>query len=436
MGQDLLTLSIEGLQTPLYPWVATQLADALNVSAADLPRGRELSEVARRHLAKPQQAQDIYRELRNVFRDLEPIATPEPLSQLAKMSCFRLYVTTTFDLMTERAIDEERFEGQRQTLVFSYAPNDKQDLPREFNRLNRPAVFHLMGRLSGTPGSYAITREDILEFINSLDVKTEDSPHFLFDKLRFSNLLIIGSHLTDWLVRFFIRNIKGGRHIETLAETSDARASLSEIQPAPVLFLRHFRGGTKILRHGGGAADFVDELYRRWTEIQPEEEPETAPTIAESMSSRAMQAGAVFLSHARADQSAAESIRDALDRAGVDVIIVEDDSPVEDKSEKKLRRIISECSLFVPVISEHSMTPRRRFFQKEWVDTILEARRNVNSGRFILPVAIDDTSPRAAVMPKVFGELEWERLPSGEPSPEFVETVVQLQRNYRSGSSA
>ena len=122
--------------------------------------------------------------------------------------------------------------------------------------------------------------------------------------------------------------------------------------------------------------------------------------------------------------------------AGVDVIIVEDDSPVEDKSEKKLRRIISECSLFVPVISEHSMTPRRRFFQKEWVDTILEARRNVNSGRFILPVAIDDTSPRAAVMPKVFGELEWERLPSGEPSPEFVETVVQLQRNYRSGSSA
>ena len=209
VGQDLLTVSIEGLQTPLYPWLATRLANALDVSAADLPSGEELAEVARRHLAKPQEAQDIYRELRTVFRDLEPIATPKPLSQLAKMTRFKLYVTTTFDLMAERAIDEERFSGQRQTLVFSYAPNDKQDLPREFNRLNRPAVFHLMGRLSGTPGSYAVTREDTLEFVNSLDVKAEDSPHFLFDKLRSSNLLIIGSHLADWLARFFVRNIKG-----------------------------------------------------------------------------------------------------------------------------------------------------------------------------------------------------------------------------------
>ena len=149
-----------------------------------------------------------------------------------------------------------------------------------------------------------------------------------------------------------------------------------------------------------------------------------------------MQAGAVYLSHARKDQEAAESIRDALDRAGVDVIIAADDSPVGDKSEKKLRSIISECSLFVPVISEHSVTARRRFFQKEWVDTILEARRSVTSGRFILPVAIDDTSPRAAAMPKAFGELEWERLPGGKPSSEFVETVVQLQRSYRSASFA
>lgn len=436
MGQDLLTVSIEGLQTPLYPWLATRLAGALDVSAADLPSGGELQEVARRHLAKPQEAQDIYRELRNVFRDLEPIATPKPLSQLAKMTRFKLYVTTTFDLMAERAIDEERFGGQRQTLVFSYAPNDKQDLPREFNRLNRPAVFHLMGRLSGTPGSYAVTREDTLEFVNSLDVRAEDSPHFLFDKLRSSNLLIIGSHLADWLARFFVRNIRGGRHIETLAETSDARASLTEIHAAPVLFLRHFRGGTKILRRGGGAADFVDELYRRWTELQPAEEPEAAPAIAEFTASPGMQAGAVFLSHAREDQGAAESIRDALDRAGVDVIIAADDSPVGDKSEKKLRSIISECSLFVPVISEHSVTARRRFFETEWVDTILEARRSVTSGRFILPVAIDDTSPRAAAMPKAFGELEWERLPDGKPSSEFVETVVQLQRSYRSASFA
>ena len=60
------------------------------------------------------------------------------------------------------------------------------------------AVFHLMGRLSGTPHTFAVTREDTLEFMESLQSRP---PGFLFDKLRDADLLFLGSPLSGWLSR-------------------------------------------------------------------------------------------------------------------------------------------------------------------------------------------------------------------------------------------
>ena len=425
MGQDLLEVDHEGCQTLLYPLLAGELAERLAISCSDLPDGDELQEVARRYLATSHDVQDIYRELRVILRELEPIAIPKPLAQLANIPKLKLYVTTTFDFMMERAINAARFEGQRQTLVFSYAPHDKQDLPREFDRLNRPTVYQLMGRFSGTPHSYAVTHEDTLRFVQSLQAKTEDSPNILFDKLKSGNLLILGSHFADWIASFFIRGASGGRQIEIpidFAVDSDTRSR--------VLFLQRFSGGTRVFR-GEGARGFVDELSRRWTESQPADEPESSPSIGE------WQSGAVFLSYARQDLSVAESIRDALDRGGVDVVFASDDSTVVgDKREKKLRSFLGECSLFIPVVSKRSLTAERRFFRAEWVEAILEARKAIPSGRFVLPVVVDDTSPAESAIPEQFGKLDWERWTSGKANSKFLETVVQLQRSYRSASFA
>ena len=415
----------EGRQTLLYPVLAGELAKRLEISSSGLPSGDELQEVARRYLATSNDVQDIYRELRVILRELEPIAIPKPLAQLADIPKLKLYVTTTFDFMMERAINAARFNGQRQTLAFSYAPNDKQDLPREFDRLNRPTVYQLMGRFSGTPHSYAVTHEDTLRFIQSLQAKTEDSPNMLFDKLKSGNLLILGSHFADWIASFFMRGASGGRQIEIPLELDvedDARGG--------VLLLQRFSGGTRVFR-GDGATAFVDELSRRFAELQLADEPESPPSLG------ALQSGAVFLSYAREDLSVAESIRDALDRGGVDVVFDNDDATgVGGKWEKKLKSVVGECSLFMPVVSKRSIAAERRFFRAEWVAAILEARKAIPSGRFILPVAIDDTSPTERAIPEEFGKLDWERWTSGKPNSELVEKVVQLQRSYRSASFA
>src|SRR5262245_46089719 len=155
LGPELLTLRDEGQDSLLYPLLAKSLGVHLSVDARELPPGSELQEASRRFLAKSKDVQEIYRSLRVVFRELEPIPIPEALLALAKIPRLKLFVTTTFDVLIERAVDSERFDGQRQTLAFAYAPSDRQDLPPEFGRLGRPAVFHLMGRLSGTPHTFA-----------------------------------------------------------------------------------------------------------------------------------------------------------------------------------------------------------------------------------------------------------------------------------------
>ncbi len=408
LGPDLFTVSSEGNETLLYPLLARRLAEHLGVAAFDLPPGSELQEVSRRYLARSQDPQEIYRSLRVVFRDLDPIPVPAPLLELARIEKIKLFVTTTFDVLTERAVDEVRFDGQRQTLAFTYAPSDRQDLPPEFERLGRPAVFHLLGRLSGTPHSFAVTREDALEFMDSLQNR---APGFLFDKLRGSDLLILGSGLSEWLARLFAQGGPGA--------------------DAPVVFVERAKGTIEAPPLGSALA-FVGELSRRWSEFTRNDEAEP-PAIA---SSSGMSSGAVYLSSTLEDRSAAESMREALDRAGIDVILDLDDAPLAPRWEKRLLSLVGLCSVFVPVISARSSAAKRRFLQEEWVEAILEAGKAAPSGRFILPVVIDDASPGVRAIPGEFGELRWERLPGGKPSSEFVKTLVELQRSYRRAKSA
>ena len=427
VGQDLLAIADAGDEL-LHPLLARRLAESLHVSETGLPRGGELQEVCRRYLTIPRDVQELYRILRAVFRELEPIPVPEPLLQLARISKFELFVTTTFDVLTERAVDLERFDGQRQTLAFAYAPNDKQDLPPEFDRLGRPAVFHLMGRLSRTPHSYALTREDHLEFMESLQSKTEDAPRFLSDKLRKCDLLIVGCHAAEWLARLFTDH---AGPLET--RSLDALHPAGSAEACPLLFVQRFRGSTRILR-SHGSADFVSELHRRWSELRPEEAGPLLPELG--LVAPGVQPGAVLLSASQEDRAEADSLRDALDAAGVDVVLDRDDLELGEKWDKKLRSFLGECCLFVPLFSARSRGARRRFQRREWIEAILETRSSAPSGSFVLPVVLDESSTEMLSLPPELGELRFERVPRGEAGVDFVRQIVRLQRHYRSASFA
>jgi hypothetical protein len=265
-----------------------------------------------------------------------------------------------------------------------------------------------MGRLSGTPHSFAVTREDTLEFMDSLQSRP---PGFLFDKLREADLLIVGLPHSAWLGRLLAHEVRDG--------------------DAPVLFVDRGKGSTEA-PEVRSALEFVRELHRRWTEFSPEEDSAPPPMAA----SLQAPAGAVYLSCVVEDRNVGESLREALDRAGVDVIFDHDDAPLAPRWEKRLKNALALSAAFVPVISERSVKADRRFLREEWVEAILEAGRSAPSGRFVLPVAIDDTTRESPAIPREFGDLTWEKLPGGKPSSELVKTLIELQRSYRRARSA
>jgi hypothetical protein len=118
------------------------------------------------------------------------------------------------------------------------------------------------------------------------------------------------------------------------------------------------------------------------------------------------------------------------------VILDHDDTPLAPRWEKRLKSALALSSAFVPVVSARSVKADRRFLQGEWVEAILEAGRAAPSGRFVLPVAIDDTARESPAIPREFGDLKWERLPGGKPSSELVKTLIEIQRSYRRAKSA
>ena len=269
VGPDLLTVPESTGHKLLYPWLAERLAKYLKVAAGDLPPGGELNEVACRYLGKGRPAQHIYAGLKTVAVEADNLPVPEPLLQLAAIRPLQLFVTTTFDSLLVRALNQKRFGGNPNTRVFAHAPNDVQDLPADLNDLGSAAVYHLMGKLSATP-AYAVTQEDLIEFFHSLQSDTR-RPAQLFHELSNRSLLLLGTRLSGWLTSFLMRMSKRQR----LSSNEMADYVADDVvgnDASLVLFLERFSSATEIYREGG-AIEFVRELHQHWTDAASGDAP-------------------------------------------------------------------------------------------------------------------------------------------------------------------
>src|SRR5262245_22290362 len=398
IGPDLLLLPLADPQVLLYPFLAERMGEYLELTEDESPAEESLNSVACRYLAKGNDPEDIYSALKAVMPGEGELPIPETLIKLAGIGSFKIFVSITFDSLLERAINQVRFGGQRKTQVLAYSPNRKEDLDSSMAALNRPVVYHLFGKLSAVP-DYAATEEDTLEFIHSLQSESK-RPQRLFDELNQAHLLIVGCSVTDWLGRFFLRIGRRERLLLARGKTDFVADSRVRDDKNLVRFLQQFKTGTKIYP-GGGALEFVNELHERWTARHPQQTSAAAPApVQQAPAGPGMEDGAVFLSYASEDLSQVQRIKDDLERAGVDVWFDKADLNAGDEYELKIKRNIERCSLFVPVISRNCLTPRRRFFRIEWNHAQSVALQVPPSMQFILPVVLDDTSPKEPFLPE------------------------------------
>jgi len=432
IGQDLLRVEVEGTPVPLYVWLAEKLAEYLEVPAEDLPERGALNEVAGRFLAQGGDLEDIYPAIKSIVPPKGTFPIPEALLKLARIRPFKLFVTTTFGPMLEMALNEVRFGGQPRTRVFAYSPSSVQDLDQPLDAMDRPVVFHIFGRLSAVP-DYAVTDEDTLEFVYSLQSESH-RPNLLFDEMARAQLLLIGGSFPDWLARFFLRIARRERLWMARGKTDIVADAHMRDDPSLMAFLQRFSSRTKMFQ-GGGALEFVDELSRRWSERHPEETATAAALPAEPArvigDPLEMLAGSIFLSYASEDRPAVDALRQQLEAAGVDVWFDRQALQAGDDYEAKIKRNIENASLFVPILSRNTLTELRRFFRIEWDHAEKVAVQVPANQRYIIPVVIDDVAPNDPMIPERFRKINWVRIEPGAPSPDLVAILRQLFRDYQ-----
>jgi len=422
IGPELLKVETETGPRLLYDWIAEKLAGKLNVDTARLPQPYTLNDVVCWFLSSHGRREEAYTRVRSILRDAN-FAPPLALRQLAQITDFDLFVTTTFDPLLEQAINGERFQGAQSTEVIAYTPNRVTDLPSEREKLQRPVIYHLLGRLSASP-TYVISDEDTLEFVCALQSE-HLTPEKLFHELEHNHLLFIGSNFTNWLARLFLRMAKRHR----LSDPRDVGEVLADNHSGSagrlMAFLQQVSVRTRIY---SGAEKFVDELHRRWTTRH-----RPAEVLAFGASpqrflppEREMPDNAVFISYAREDLAAVQKMKAGLDAAGIKTWFDLERLEGGDDYDRKIQRNIARCSYFIPVVSATTQRRLEGYFRREWSYAIDRARNIAEGALFILPVTIDDTNGGDAQVPEKFKAVHFTRLAGGEVTPEFARHLQDL----------
>lgn len=421
IGPDLLRVPTERGLIPLYEYLAEKLAAKLSVDAAQLPQPLTLNDVVSMYVAQRGRREEAYTRLRSIMREVQ-FEPPEALKQLARITDFNLYVTTTFDPLLENAVNTERYAGQPGAEVIAYTPNRVADLPAELADLKRTVVYHLLGRLSASP-TYVISDEDMLEFVCALQSE-HLTPEKLFFELEHNHLLLIGSDFSNWMARLFLRMAKRKR----LSDPRDVTEVFADDHTAKdqrlVAFLQQVSMRTRVY---GGAAPFVAELYKRWSARQAPASASDANAPHRFMPpALEMPENAVFISYAREDMEAVKRLKAGLDAAGITTWFDLDRLESGDDYDRKIRNNIARCSYFVPIISATTERRHEAYFRREWSYAVDRMRSMAGGSVFILPVRIDDTSDATALVPDQFKAVHMLHLENGEPTPEFIKRLREL----------
>ena len=422
IGPDLLRVQTDAGLRPLYVWLAEKLAARLSVDPVGLPQPLTLNDVMCSYLGQHGRREEAYTRLRSIMREMH-FEPPQALRQLARITDFELFVTTTFDPLLEEAVNAERYGGQPGAEVIAYTPNRVADLPSELADLKRTVVYHLLGRLSASP-TYVLSDEDMLEFICALQSE-HLAPEKLFHELEHNHLLLIGSDFSNWLARLFLRMAKRKRLSDPRDVTEVFADDHTTKDARLVAFLQQVSVRTRVY---GGAEAFVDELHRRWSARQQPAPASQAGAAPQRFlpPAREMPENAIFISYAREDLPVVQRLKAGMDASGLTTWFDLDRLEGGDDYDRKIHANIGRCSFFVPVISTNTQRRLEAYFRREWSYAVDRMRNMAGGAVFILPVCVDDTPEAEARVPDAFKAVHMLRLSGGEPTPEFLRRLQEL----------
>lgn len=425
VGPELLAVPGAGGElVSLEARIAQEFARRLQV--ADLPSTARIQDVANAYFARgnADPTYGLQSKLIPVLARIKDI--PPAFEQLAQILDFRLFVAVTPDGLLEAAINKVRSAGRSEALRITNGEQvPLEDLPEPIERLQSTVVFYPFGRLADK--DFAITEEDTLEWLFRL-ISRASRLERLATALKGAHLLFLGCNFPDWLTRFWIRVLTGGR---IQAGTRSGRATIADRtidrDQSLVMFLRR----TEIqVWSAGGAAEFVTELHRHWRDSAPESAALPAPSAAPRGPIH------VFISYSMTtDKAAAEEVNRRLKAAKLETWFDTEDIASGQRVEVELKRNVESAYFFVPILSRAAAARVKGYYRYEWQVALEYAKQRSPALPFIHPVVVDDLQlgkPGPAGIPPELWDLVSVIAPGGQISPDFAKRLELLVRAIQS----
>jgi len=267
------------------------------------------------------------------------------------------------------------------------------DVAKEIITGTTPLIFNLFGNIK--TGEFAKSEEELLEycFNYALDKNMQFK---LAGAFKNRHPLFIGTNYPFWLQLFIIRMITS----EPFSK-SDVIKFVAENKTNDTAKLRTFleKYNTEFFisetDESMNVYEFIDKIYAIWSE-------NNANKIQK------LYKGSVFLSFNSGDRQLAHEVWKTLTERGVTTFYDEEIMKSGSVYDKKIIKQIKSCTLFIPFISEHSISDHSRYvYAIEW--KAAEARRMFleedSTDSFIKPYIVDNTNFLDVRIPETFRKL-------------------------------
>lgn len=425
IGEGAVTFGAD--DRPLYPWLAERLAERLEIPAERLGDSPTISRVVQEHLKRNGERNLIYSRLHRILKD--PMLTPgSTLRHIAQIDAFKLVLSTSFDPLLERALNEVRHGGEARTQSAAFFPGASQkDLPSRAADLASSFVYYLLGRVSVAAGEFVAWEEDLLDFFFELPRHLgTDVMRNLSADLRSQAVLAVGLNFSDWIARLLLRIAR---------QDSLSRVSLNSwlaegpmgVSQSMVMFFGGVSKNIQVVECSPQA--FMAELLRRYRERRPEAAPSAATKAGATT-------GLVFISYAREDEAAARQIKSALEAAGCTVYFDRERLGTGMNFHYQLEDQVSKhCAVFVSLVSPYTEAAvGENYFRRErfWASQRAQSFSDVEREEFYLPFLVHGEPPSTIVHePRIFSGCQWNRCPGGLVPAEIAASVAALQKKFR-----
>lgn len=400
LGKEMYKFKEAGLLWPFDEYLSKGLLESNKVT--DQPVLSLTKAVSYLVSERKVKSMDVTRKLKSMVKEISfefPL-----LTQFLSIADFDYFINTAvYNNVLENTLAQIR--SQKPTSI-NFSINEPFSDCDDLEKLKEPFVFNVFGSLLNTVDA-ALSEEDMLEYAGYFKEKMNSAAN-ITSALRNHNLLFIGCAFPDWMVRFVLRLLSN----EPLHEWGSKRTIIvvndsSDLRTTQYDFLKAY----DVVTYEGNTSDFVQELSSRWKQKNPS----------------AVKTKKIFLSYTTKDREAVETMKKALEGiANVSCWYDNREIAPGDDFKTEIAKNIKSADLFIPLISANSLIHKDGYVQLEWftADNVNTFRKiDGNTGKYLMPVVIDDTNPYDTNVPKYFSELSIGKVPQGNPGQEFINQV-------------